>query len=85
MDPNEWPPPAVFQTTDPRRRLAAGHVAYLRVEVVGFSDKGTPYVQIINKDRTPCDGTSIWAVDPAWWIDGSVAAKEVSDGRVLKG
>ena len=77
-NPNEWPPPSIFQDTDPRRgRFRKSDVVYFRCEVVGFSDQGTPYVRFINKDRSVCAGSSIVAIHPDWIVEGKAVVAEL--------
>lgn len=60
-------------------KRSAGDVAYLRAEIVGFSDNGTPYVRFINKDRSVCKGSSIVAIHPDWVVEGTVVVGELAE------
>jgi len=77
-DANEWPPPAFFK--DAHGGKQKGDVGYLRVRIIGFSQQGTPYVEIIRKDRTPEPRTSWWAIAPEWLIDGRSLKGDTGNG-----
>jgi len=73
-DPNEWPPPVFFKDHHGKRKRGDG--VYLRCEIVGFSDRGTPYVRPVDAERRPFPNASIYGVDDAWLIDGRTVIAE---------